>query len=193
MKVENRPTRSFLVLGVVLFLMFLSLVIFSRKRDFKSGWNIYSNEEYEFSFSYPPSWILSEEAGQNYDPSVVSLLSPETKSLIDQKLTFLADDISVYYYPTVMEETENKMNNLGATTLDELIDKSSTTEKVGQTTVDGLDAIEVIVGGNYASYALYVLNNDQLYIFSFSGTGSREQVTPTESMILSTVSFKKNS
>jgi hypothetical protein len=161
-----------------------------------ADWKVYVNKEYQFEFKYPSSWILEEDSGTNFDKSIVSIMSSETKDSIDKTTNNVGycagcgPDLSVYYYSSVSEETFNKLNKLGATTIDELIDKDTTREKLGTTKIGGKEAIEVKEGGFGTYYELMIERDGALYRIFFNNWDSNGMaLTGEQKAILSTFRF----
>ncbi|MDO8471814.1 MAG: PsbP-related protein [bacterium] len=157
------------------------------KTDKMADWKTYSNTKYGFSFKYPSDWKMSENGGNNADPSVVSIVSPETQKAPGSS----PDDMSVYYYPSVADEPENKLNKLGATTLDDMIKKNSMITKIGSTEIGGVQATDVIWGGLGSYYAILTTKNSHLYKVWFSNTSDKSMLTSVEKQILASFTFTK--
>jgi len=163
--------------------------------DETADWQTYTNDEYGFSFKYPSDWNLAENEGNNFDQSVVSISSVETQSAIeDQKIDGsnygpYSDDLSVYYYPTVSEESENVANNLGATNINQLIEKNEMIELIGTTILGGMTATEVYWGGMGKYYSILLEKDSHLYKIWFSNIDDKDELTNTEKSILSTFEF----
>ena len=162
-----------------------------------ADWKTYTNSTYGFSFKYPKDWQLKENSGSNTDQAIVSVTSPETlKKIEDQKKNGqnfgpYAEDVSIYYYASVADEIENKANKLGATTLDELVQKNKSIQKIGTLKLGGKDAIDVIWAGESTYYTVLSVNNDHLYKILFNNIQKKANLTSTEKTILSTFQFTK--
>jgi len=164
-----------------------------------SGWQTYTNDNYGFSFQYPSNWGLTENDGINYQKSVASITSPKTQKQISDTKERLGycegcgPDISFYYYPSIEEERSNKLNNLGATSIDDLIEKDTSREKLGERTIGGLNAVAIKSGGFGVYYELLIDNNGAIYEIFFNNWDLQGmQLTPIEENILNTFTFLKD-
>lgn len=116
-------------------------------------WKVYQNKELGFRVDYPENWEIKEY--NEYDDQHLELTSFQTLELIEeQKALFDGEDyghwsadIMIYYSYSVVEEYVNKANKLGATTIDELIEKDDSMEKIGEIKIGDKNAIEVIEHG----------------------------------------------
>lgn len=156
------------------------------------SWKTYKNGKYGFNLQYPSTWTITENAGSNYDKSVVSLASPETVSAFNAangQEGIYSDDISVYYYISVADEAENKENNYGARTIDQLITTNKAIEKIGSVTLGGLASTEVYWGGLGKYYTILTMKDDHLFKTFFSNVSDKAKLTETEKKILSSFQF----
>lgn len=160
--------------------------------DETASWKTYTNSTYGFSVKYPADWTTKEAGGSNYDKSVVSLASPETTAAFQaangQEGAY-SDDISIYYYASVADEAENKANSLGATTIDQLIQKNDAIKKIGSTAIGGVAATDVYWGGLGSYYAILVTKNNHLFKIWFNNISDKGKLTTIEKTILSTFQF----
>ena len=150
-----------------------------------SDWQTYTNEEHGFQFQYPSDWGLSEGGEENPSSAVVSIASPETKERYESRRYPDSSDIIIFNYSSIADEPENKMNNLGATTIEEMVEKNTLVQEIGSTEIGGLPATEVVWGGYGAYHVILVMHNEQLFKIWFPST----QVSETERAILSTFTF----
>ena len=155
------------------------------------NWKTYQNSGSGFEIKYPADWMVSENSGDNSDRSVISLVSPETKVMIRDRKTDSSCDLSVYYYLSVVDEPENKSNEFKATTLEEMIDKNRMITRIGQTTLGGERATDVIWGGAGAYYTVLSDHANHLYKVSSCNKERRDALTQTEVTILESFKFIK--
>jgi len=158
-----------------------------------ADWLVYKNPTYGFGFKYPKEWKAQEKVGPNSDQAVVSLTSPETsqKTSSSTNVGPLSQyDFSVYYYDSVAEEIENKSNNWGATTLDELISKSKGVVKLTAVSKLGdANAIDVVWSGEGTYYTILATKNNHLYKIFFANRSAATELTLNEKEILRTFQF----
>lgn len=153
--------------------------------DETASWKTYTNSTYKFSFKYPADWITKEKAGDNYDSSVVSLISPEVqKNPTAQPRT---TDIDFYYFKTISEESSNKLNNLGAQSLADYVKKDSTLSEIKDYTLGGIKGYIMTAAGNSAVTQIMIeTSNKSIYVASLSGN-----LGETEKKILATFQITK--
>lgn len=145
----------------------------------QSGWLTYTFANKGFSISYPADWTVTTTDNSDLVIPIITLTKPNS--------TAIENDISVYYYPSVAEETENVGNNLGATTLDEYVAKNPMLRKIGATTLNGAPAYDVILGGEGAYYSVVAVKNQHLYKIMFNSYDSQSELTDTDRQILSSI------
>lgn len=150
-------------------------------------WQTYSSDVYGFSFKYPSDYISIDSSGSNYDQSVVNIFSPGAQKNMKEEKPY-SESLSVYYYNSVADESENKANNLNATNINEMIQKNSMIRKNESIKVDNEDAVSVFWGGNSAYYAILIMHKNHLYKLWF---GDTIELSPTQKTILSTFKFTK--
>lgn len=157
------------------------------------SWKTYKNGLYGFNLQYPSNWTLAEGVqGGSTDKSVVSLASPETTAAFkaaNGKEGAYSDDFSIYYYISVADEAENKANNYGAKTIDQLISTNPAIQKIGSTTLGGLPATDVYWSGLGKYYAILAMKQDHLLKVWFSNIDDKANLTDTEKKIISSVQF----
>ncbi len=149
-------------------------------------WKIYRSEKYGFELYFPKDWSFSENAGDNGDRSVVSLMSPETKTLMEKHRVSETCDISFYYYDSITSEPENRDR---ATTIEEMISQNELVRKIGSTTLGGVNATDVVWGGNGAYYSILAIKNDHLYKVWSCNKERQEQLSPIEKKIIESFKF----
>lgn len=154
-------------------------------------WKTYQNGKSGFEIKYPTNWMALENSGDNSDRSIISLVSPETQEMIQNRKTDSSCDLSIYYYFSVADEPENKINEFKATTLEEMIDKNRMITRIGQTTLGGEQATDVIWGGAGAYYTVLSDHANHLYKISSCNKERRNALTKTEMTILESFKFIK--
>jgi hypothetical protein len=158
-----------------------------------SNWKTYRNNEYGYEISYPKDWKLKEE-NEN-----ITMTSPETFKWFEEETARLgrepyapSNDIIIFYYSSVEEEYVNKANKLGATTLEELIEKDNEINEIGKVQISSIDAVEIIRHGESSDYGILIEKSKHLYEIKFVFKGSREKLSEIEKRILSTFKFINN-
>lgn len=154
-------------------------------------WKTYQNDNYGFEIKYPIDWTIIENAGDNADRSVVSLVSPETQKMVLSKKTSSSCDFSVYYYNSILDEPENRINEFKAVTIEEMINKNHMITRIGQIDLGGEPATDVIWGGAGASYTILSDYKNHLYKISSCAKEKRSALTQTETAILGSFNFTK--
>ncbi|WP_374683229.1 PsbP-related protein [Accumulibacter sp.] len=156
-----------------------------------SNWKTYRNEKYSFEIRYPDNWEIRKSAGHNSDSSVISLTSPETRKLIQDRATDSSCDLSVYYYPSVPDEPANKYNYDQAVTLEEMISRNPMIRPIGQAELGNQKATDVVWGGNGAYYTILAIRNSHLYKVSFCRKENKDTLSVIEKSIVRTFQFLK--
>jgi hypothetical protein len=158
-----------------------------------SSWKVYENKEYGFMIDYQENWEIKEYNDQRLEltgPQILKLIKDE-KNQSDGEYYGSRVDIIIFYYSSIEEEYVNKANKLGATTIDELIEKDITMEKIGEIKINNRNAIEIIEHGEGKYYTIFVENNGYLYKIFFPSIQDKEELSETEKQILSTFQLIK--
>ena len=156
-----------------------------------SDWKTYRNEEYGFEIRYPDDWEMRENTGQNSDSSVISLAGLETRTLIEDRATDSSCDLSVYYYPSIADEPENKYNHDHAVTLEEMISRNTMIRPIGRTELGNQEATDVVWGGNGAYYTILAIRDSHLYKVQFCRKEYKDTLSVIEMGIIRTFQFLK--
>lgn len=157
------------------------------------GWSLYDNGEAKFSLNYPEKWTFVQQRDE-YGNITVNFASPEAADTVQKEIEEMGGnygasgfDISIIYSLSIENENVNKINGLGAKTLDELIERYPALKKIGSIQLNGEKAIEVIQSGEADYYGIFMEKDSHLYEISFSRMStSREDLTENEKKILST-------
>jgi hypothetical protein len=155
-------------------------------------WKTYKNGLYGFNLQYPSTWTLTEKANTGDEKSVVSLASPETTATYkaaNGKEGVNPDDFSVYYYQTVADETENKTNSYGATSIDTLISTNTAIKKIGAVTFGGLPATDVYWGGLTKNYAILAMNQDHFFKIFLNNVSDKANLSDNLKKIIASFQF----
>lgn len=150
------------------------------------GWKAYRSEKYGFEIQYPKDWKISETIGDITYAPVVSLVSPETQVLMEKRRVSETCDLSVYFYDSIKSAPENRDQ---ATTIEEMISQNELIRRIGPTTLGGVNAIDVVWGGNGAYYSILATKNDHLYNFWSCNKERRDQLSSTEKQIIESFKF----
>jgi hypothetical protein len=157
-----------------------------------AGWKTYTSSQYKLSFKYPSDWIVDEQTEEQIPSSFfVNLSSPATKAENDKlkETEGLPPEFEVMYYASIADDTENTSNNLGATTIPELIDKSENISQIATTTLGGQTAYEVYWEGMGRHYVILAMWQNHLYELWFGGIENKANLTSNQKTILSSFKF----
>lgn len=173
-----------------------------------SGWNVYESKEYGFRVDYPSDWKARGNAKDYYYPSnIVNLVSPGLlnpndpliadydKEEIYYKINNFNDpslndffmynsDISIRIYSSMQDEH-------GANSIKDLVDNNNEIRVIGKTKIGGIEATEVIWGGEGESYVIIFENNGYFYEIVLNRTSGKENISDTVKQILSTFQLIK--
>jgi len=153
-------------------------------KDETADWKTFTGTY--FSFKYPLDWQLVT-TGLVDKSLIVRLVSPEAQKKVsagEKCLEICLQQIDFRFYDKVADETENKENNYGATTLDELVTKSPTFTKIGTVTINDSTGYDGIRQGLSAYYQVYFSQNVHLYEIFFNHRDEKSKVSPTENLII---------
>ncbi len=156
-----------------------------------SDWKTYRNEELGFEVKYPGSWMLVKRTRNEFDGSVIQLVSPEVQEAFQATRIDYSCDWSISYYSSISDEPENKFGGLAASTLAEMISTNRLITKIGKTLLGGEQATDVVWGGNGAYYTILSDHGSHLYKISACHKESRSDLTTTEMTILASFQFTK--
>lgn len=159
-----------------------------------ADWKTYTNEEYGFTFKYPAHWKLDRDTNIMGYKNLVELTSPDTN------LAFHVSgnaghtvDFVIHYEKSIADQVENKAYNLNASTIEELLQRSTTLKKVGTTTI-GDQTATLAQGstevGHRESYTIMLERNKHIWEIQTKSDGKSDQY-PIEKHILSTFQFTK--
>ncbi len=152
-----------------------------------SDWKTYRNEEYGFEVKYPKEWNIKKSMIGGVSP-VFDFISPELATLLRQHKVDYFCDISIRYYPSILNESENTD---GATNLKDMISQNHMITPIGPALLGGENATEVIRGGYGAYYTLLSLHKNHLYEVFFCNRESKEKLNDIDKEILSNFKFMK--
>lgn len=171
------------------------------QKDETADWKTYSNNKYDFSLKYPKEWILKEFSKSETDltGAIFSLKSSESNQLLNGG-TYPGYEIYEYnlmvsFWPTINNayarggswRNQKNYTNLA----DFFDDKNAPKQKIGETTIDGENAYEVVIGGFMSNYGIMIEHDNGIYELSFQTASDKSKLSPTEKQILSTFGFTK--
>lgn len=150
----------------------------------------YSMASVPFGFSYPQDWTINQDAATS-----VSVSSPSTmhdRQTIDVpgfggECVTCQPNFVISYFPTIADETSNKLGHFGATSFNDLLKKDATLKVLGKTTVANHEALEVVQGGFTDVYAIYVTQGEGLYEIIFPQRTQRSELSAQELAILASL------
>lgn len=152
-------------------------------------WDSYYGEGVGYHIGFPRTWqALKIKNMQSQHSSGLRLISPQTlEGIVDPSLNNyenVLEDISVYYFDSISQETINKTRGYHATALDELIAKEGS-KKMKETQISKkIKETEVIKKGKMDTYVIYFQKGQWLYEISFNYRTCKEALTDTERQIL---------
>lgn len=152
---------------------------------------LYTNEGSGFSFSYPADWVLVEHDDAK-NGLILTLETSDTQELVDNRQIppNYRYNLALYRFPDI-----NNMYAQGGAgpetrydyeSVDEFLNDATifkTTNKIGDITIDGVPAHEVIVGGFGAVYGVFVEQAD-LFLMVFERAWDKDQLGDEEKEIL---------
>ncbi len=188
MKNKTNPWLIKLAIFIIIIIVGSCLYFWNSQKSTNQDWSQHTSNK-GFSISYPSDWELTTNSGDSGDSSVISLLSPETAAKVKSQESAYTQDINIYYYSTVSEEPENKANDLKATTLDGMINKSTVITEIGSIEIGGQSGTDVIWGGYGAYYTILTTKNSHLYKIQFATSETKADLTDTEREIISSFKF----
>ena len=156
-----------------------------------SSWKTYRHSSLGFQLKYPEGWkFKSSTTGVtlNSPENQESLRQIETKKVYSEGYS---DTLTVLYYDSVAQELENTSNNLGAKTLDELVERNTMIARISKIEFAGEPAWLVTRGGFGAYFTTLMEHQGHLYEISFGYKATPEELTRTERAILNSFSFTK--
>jgi hypothetical protein len=155
-------------------------------------WEIFSDPRLGISFSYPKGWDLTSHTTAT-TPGVI-FQSPETAQKVrNHEIDSYDLDFIVETWSDINEKEKYSGSWIGKRVYKDLddffSDENSFEERlVGTTTVDGLPAYKVLIGGNGQFFSVFV-EHDRLYEFGFVTAWDESYLTPDQQRILSSIRF----
>lgn len=157
-----------------------------------SDWKTYTNNEYGFSFKYPSNWENFPEEKISSVGLVSSLASPETIKATNDNSGMFRNDIEIYYFPTILDEINNKTSKWNANTIDELIQKSNGLyKKVSEIKIDGNKAYNVTKSGYAYTNCLFIEKDGQLYEIALNNINDFDSINNELENIVNSFQFTK--
>lgn len=143
------------------------------------AWQLYENDEGGFRLDVPGDWTVKEDK-DGYGNIIVDLIRPK------ENADNLPADVVVKYSATVANESINKANGYGATTLSGLIEADEQLEKAGETEINGNKAVEFKRSEMDNTCGVFIEKEGRLYEMSFLYRASKGNLTDVERSILET-------
>ena len=151
-----------------------------------SDWKTYSNKEFGFAVKYPITWIALEDWGVSFNPSIVSLVSPQTKASQEQPyprgLPKQSATISIYVYDNISELDISKR----AGSLLSYLRASPEVLGYREIQFNGYSAYGALIGGHDSEYAVFLEFQGRIYEILIERRSEEEDITGIEATILST-------
>lgn len=160
-----------------------------------SDWKAYRNEDLGFGMNYPSDWMEKDNT-LSYVPKGANFVSLQTlknfqadrqkmeesygASLEDSFFHF--SEISVSRYSSIKEVHDGN-------TIEDVLKNDSMVEKVGETQIDGVNAVEAIVHGESSKYTIMFENKGYYYEISLNYVSSKKSVSETERQMISSFQF----
>jgi hypothetical protein len=158
-----------------------------------ADWNTYINDSYGYSFKYPKDWT-KQEFDSN---SQVIVSTADTKKLVDDGKLHpgYANNLVVNYYSTVNSQDARGGSWEGqreySSLADLFTDPKSSKQKIGDTTIGGVSAYEVGIGGLGISFGFMIERTNGIYQLSFERRTNKSELTQEEKDIIASFQFTK--
>lgn len=155
-----------------------------------SDWKTYKNTRYGYKLKYPKDWVINISVAER-----ITLNSPNNEKLrseISNGSLYgegYLEDIIFSYYNNLLDEPENKGNNLGATTLEEFIKKNPMISNPEKLDFPDGEEWSVTRGGFGAYYTILYTYNGHLYQIMFGNREKKSDLSKVENKFLSTFQF----
>ncbi|MDO8471816.1 MAG: hypothetical protein Q7S64_01525 [bacterium] len=159
------------------------------KTDKTADWKTFSSNQYGYSVKYPAAWKVEDISKFG----IVTFADP-TKQADNEKQKQgdggeLVYNIVIVYASSVATESENVSNKWGAKTLAELMAKTDMITPIGDTTLGGQPAKDMIIRG-YMPYTIMSIHNGHFYKVATFAAGKNDLSTEVK-QILASFTFTK--
>jgi hypothetical protein len=168
--------------------------LFSSYPSTATTWRTSENASFGVAINYPQGWLSEVDTDQPIS-QIITFTSPNTleirNSLPPQQMECYScgSDLEIWRYESFAHFKESYLSTSTATTLRDLIEDIDTMTIVGETSVDGTNALKVVQDVAFPFYSLFVEKNGHVYIFAFNQTETESGLTATELNMLASVRF----
>ena len=160
-----------------------------------SDWKVYQNKDLGFSIDYPSDWMEKDNT-LSYLPKGANFVSPQTWDNAQANRKALEE-----YYGASLEDSFNHLSGIsinryasikeahGEDSIENVIKNNSEVKKVGEIKVDGTNAVETIMSGEFAIYVIMFENKGYYYEIKMEGIENKESVPTIQKQMISSFRF----
>lgn len=150
--------------------------------DETADWKTYTNTKYGYSFKYPNSWNFMESP----DKTRVIATPGDIDPVYDGAMNFVVHYYTMHVYGGFSFDGHREYKNLN----DYFSDEGITNQKIGETTLGGVKAYEVEIGGMGINFGIVAERSNGIYEISFD-VDRKANLSAEDKSIISSFQFTK--